>query len=161
MSRMLIAGLLCLSLMACSSEDAAERAADEDKAARLVEQASELIQEREYQAAVAPMTDAIALAPANTEYQLLRCFLLERTGTALAETKRCYTDVVDLFSKAPDRPCNQDMNCVIASLMAESDQAEATRTAFLEEPASQAELEVRRYVLEGFNRQAYLNTLFP
>lgn len=161
MSRILAAGLLFLGLMACSSEDAAEGAADEDKTARLVEHASELIQEREYGAAVAPMTDAIALEPANTEYRLLRCFLLERTGTAFAETKRCYTDVVDVFSRGPDRPCNQDMNCVIASLMAESDQAEATRKAFLEEPAPQAEMEVRRYVLEGFDRQAYLDMLFP
>jgi len=106
------------------------------------------------------MADAIVLDPANTEYRLLHCLLLERTEAALAETKRCYADVVNLFSKEGP-PCDQNMNCVIASLLAESDQAEATKRAFLAQPVPQAEAEMRQYVLEDFDRRSYLNAIFP
>lgn len=160
MNRILAIGLLCLNLMACGSEDAPKRTSDQNRAALLVRQASEHIPQGRYQAAIAPMADAIVLEPANTEYRLLHCLLLERTEAALAETKRCYADVVNLFSKEGP-PCDQNMNCVIASLLAESDQAEATKRAFLAQPVPQAEAEMRQYVLEDFDRRSYLNAIFP
>ena len=51
--------------------------------------------------------------------------------------------------------------CGIAELMAESDLAEIHMQQFLSLPAAEPESEMRRYMLEGFDRTAYLRTILP
>src|SRR5690554_7624348 len=82
------------------------------------------IEEQDYHSALSDMEAALIHAPQNTEYQLLYCMLKERTGKPSNEAKACYAEVAENLSSAPGLPCENNMNCVIAELMAESDLAE-------------------------------------
>ncbi|MBF8768104.1 hypothetical protein IR009_23200 [Pseudomonas putida] len=127
----------------------------------LISKATSHIQRQQYQQALSDVDAALSLAPHNSEYRFLHCLLKERLGQPLSLAKDCYAQLVEQFSRGGDAQCDKNMNCVIADLMAEGPQAEARRQRFLALPASAAESEVRHYVLDGFDRDQYLNTILP
>ncbi len=161
MSRLIHIVLLCFLSASCSQEGTDKHASRESQALLKAFQASTHLQEREYQAALAAMEEALALTPENAEFRLLHCMLLERTGEAAPVTRVCYESVVSRLSQDPGQPCEQNINCVVAALMAGSDDADARKEHFLALPAPDAEAEIRRHVLGDFDRQEYLNTILP
>lgn len=116
---------------------------------------------QDYLGALSDMETAVTLAPQNTEYRFLYCLLKKRTGEPRHEAKACYAEVATSLSDNASVPCDENMNCVIAELMAESELAETRKHQFLSLPAAEAESEMRRNVLEDFDRTAYLNTILP
>lgn len=156
---LLLISFLCLG---CNQESpSGSSLQDSSPAAPIVDNATSHIQKRDYHAALSDMEAAVKLAPQNTEYQFLYCMLKERTGEPSNEAKACYAEVVENLASDPGLPCENNMNCVIAELMAESDLAETHMQQFLSLPAAEPESEIRRYVLEGFDRNAYLRTILP
>lgn len=155
----LLISFLCLG---CSQESPSDNPPpDSSKASLKVSNATSRIQEQDYLAALSDMETAVTLAPQNTEYRFLYCLLKERTGEPRHEAKACYAEVAASLSDNASVPCDENMNCVIAELMAESELAETRKHQFLSLPAAEAESEMRRHVLEGFDRTAYLNTILP
>ena len=126
-----------------------------------VSEANTHIQSQQFQQALADIEAALTLAPGNSEYRFLRCLLKERLGEPLSLAKTCYTQVVDQLSQGGDNLCETNINCVAADLMAEGSQAERRKQRFLALPASAVESEMRHYVLDGFDRDEYLNTILP
>ena len=161
MNRLIYTVLICFFCASCSQEGEGQHASRASEALAKTSQANAHLQEREYQSALAAMKDALALTPENAEFQLLYCMLRERTGEAAPAVKDCYESVVSLLSQDASQPCEQNMNCVVAGLMAGNDDAEARKEHFLALPASDPEAEIRRYVLGDFDRQVYLNTVLP
>lgn len=154
--------LICFLCIGCSQESLSDNPAPESSQASLkVSNATRRIQQQDYLAALSDMEAAVALAPQNTEYRFLYCLLKERTGEPRTEAKACYAEVAESLSNDPRLPCEKNMNCVIAELMAESELAEALKQQFLSLPTSEPESEMQRHVLEGFNRASYLRTLLP
>lgn len=155
----LLISFLCIG---CSQESPSDNPTqDASQAALRVSNATSYIQEQDYHAALSDMEAALALAPQNTEYRFLYCLLKERTGEPLHEAKACYAEVSESLSNNPSLPCETNMNCVIAELMAERELAETRKHQFLSLPAAEAESEMRRYVLDEFDRTAYLRTILP
>ena len=161
MNRLICIVLICLFCASCSQEGGDEHASRASEAVLRTSEANTHLQEREYQAALTAMGEALALTPENAEVRLLYCMLLERTGEAAPAARVCYESVVSQLSQHPSQPCEQNINCVVAALMAGSDDADARKEYFLALPAPDAEAEIRRHVLGDFDRQAYLNTILP
>ena len=155
----LLISFLCIG---CSKENpSGNPAPDAAQAALRVSNATSRIQEQDYLAALSDMEAAAALAPQNMEYRFLYCLLKERTGEPRAEAKACYAEVAERLLNNPGLPCEKNMNCVIAELMAESELAEKRKHQFLSLPTSEPESEMRRHVLEGFDRTTYLKAILP
>lgn len=155
----LLISFLCIG---CSEENPSDNAALASPQASLkISNATSRIQQQDYLAALLDMEAAVALAPQSTEYRFLYCLLKERTGEPRHEARACYAEVTESLSNDSSLPCEQNMNCVIAELMAESELAETRKHEFLSLPASEPESEMRRHVLEGFDRTAYLRTILP
>jgi len=154
-----LTSFLCLGCNQESSSDNSPQNAS--GAVQLVTSATSYIHKQDYHAALSDMEAAVKLAPQNTEYRFLYCMLKERTGEPSDEAKACYAEVAESLLSDPDLPCEKNMNCVIAELMAESELAETHMQQFLSLPAAEPESEMRRYVLEGFDRNAYLRTILP
>jgi len=149
-------------LIGCSQEGSSDHPTpDTSQAALWVSNASSHIKQQEYLAALSDMETALALSPQNNEYRFLYCLLQERTGEPRQEAKTCYAQVAESLSSDPSVPCETDMNCVIAELMAESELAEVRKHQFLSLPAAEPESEMRRHVLGEFDRTAYLRTILP
>lgn len=161
MNRLIHIVLICFVCASCSQEASDKPVSHASQALLKASQANAHVQEREYQAALTVMGEAVALTPENAELQLLYCMLRERTGEAAPAARDCYESVVSLLSRDASQPCEQNMNCVVAGLMAGSDDAEARKESFLALPASDPEAEIRRYVLGDFDRQVYLSTILP
>ena len=154
--------LTCSLCGGCSQETPPANAGPSTSLAALrAMDATAHIEEQDYHSALSDMEAALIHAPQNTEYQLLYCMLKERTGKPSNEAKACYAEVAENLSSDPGLPCENNMNCVIAELMAESDLAETHMQQLLSLPAAEPESEMRRYVLEGFDRTAYLRTILP
>jgi len=146
----------------CSQESPSDNPTqDASQAVLRVSNATSYIEEQDYHAALSDMEAAVTLAPQNTEYRFLYCLLKERTGEPRHEAKACYAEVAANLSNNPSVPCEKNMNCVIAELMAESELAERRKHQFLTLPTAEAESEMRRHVLEGFDRKKYLRTILP
>lgn len=154
--------LISFLYIGCSQESPSDNPTrDASQAALRVSNATSYIQEQDYHAALSDMEAALALAPQNTEYRFLYCLLKERTNEPRHEAKACYAEVAESLSNNPSLPCETNMNCVIAELMAESELAETRKHQFLSLPAAKAESEMRRHVLDEFDRTAYLRTILP
>ena len=136
-------------------EGGASRASD------LVSQANIRIQNQQYQQAFADMKTATELAPDKPEYLFLYCMLKERVGEPLSVAHACYADVVEQVSEDGDTACASNINCVVADLMAEGTLAEQRKAFFLDLPASEAESEMRHFLLDDFDRKEYLHTILP
>ncbi len=155
----LLSSFLCIG---CSRENPSDNPApDSSQASLKVSNATSRIQQQDYLAALSDMEAAVALAPQNTEHRFLYCLLKERTGEPRAEAKACYAEVAERLLNNPGLPCEKNMNCVIAELMAESELAEKRKHQFLSLPTSEPESEMRRHVLEGFDRTTYLKAILP
>jgi len=126
-----------------------------------VSQANVHIQQRQYQQAFADMKAATKLAPDNPEYALLYCMLKERIGEPLPEAQACYANVVERLSQDDGTACASNINCVVADLMAGGTDAERRKVFFLGLPASEAESEMRHFLLDDFDRKQYLHTILP
>lgn len=154
----LLISFLCIG---CSPESPSDNPTqDASQAVLKVSDATSHIQEQNYHVALSNMEAALALAPQNTEYRFLYCLLKERTGEPL-EAKDCYADVVAILSKTPGVPCEQNMSCVVAELMAESELAETQKQLFLSLPTTEEESAVRKHLLDEFDRKEYLRTILP
>lgn len=161
MIRLVYVVLFCILSVSCSKDGRDQHADRASEALAKASEASAHVQEREYQSALTAMKEALILTPENAEFQLLHCMLRERNGEAAPAARDCYESVVSLLSQDASQPCEQNMNCVVAGLMAGSDDAEARKEHFLALPVSEPEAEIRRYVLGDFDRQVYLNTILP
>lgn len=131
------------------------------QAALLASKASDHIQGRQYRKALADIHAALAFAPEHTEYRFLYCLLNERVGEPRDIVRACYAKVVEQLSQGDDELCEADMNCVVADLMAEGAGAELRRQRLLAMPVTDAESEMRHYLLEIFDRDIYLNQILP
>ena len=129
------------------------------QASRLMSLASNHIHEQQYQKALTDIDAALALLPGHTEYRFLHCLVKERLGEPLPLAEACYAQIVGELFDADD--CKENMNCVIADLMAGGAHAESRKRQFLALPASAEEVEVHHHVLDGFDRDEYLNTVLP
>lgn len=161
MNRLIHIVFICLLCASCSQEGGDKHASQAAEAVLKASEANIHVQEREYQAALTAMGEALALTPENAEFRLLYCMLLEKTGEAAPATRVCYEKVVSRLSEDPSQPCEQNMNCVVAALMAGSNDANARKEQFLSLPVPDAEAEMRRYVLGDFDRQEYLDIILP
>lgn len=161
MKKILAVVTLCVLCVSCSQERNAQKASQASEAALQVANANDHIQKREYRAALSPLESALSLSPDNSEYQFLYCLLLERSGEADPAVKTCYMEVINQLSRGSTQACEQDMNCVVAALMAESEKAEALKQHFLALPAPEVEAEMRKHILNEFDRQKYLSTILP
>lgn len=161
MKKILAVMTLCVLCASCSQQNNPQKASEALEAAQQVADANNHIQKREYRAALSLLENALSLSEDNSEYQFLYCLLLERTGEADSAVKTCYMEVVKHLSRDSTQACAQNMNCVLAALMAESEKAEALKQHFLTLPAPEVEVEVRKHVLNEFDRQQYLNTILP
>lgn len=171
MSRKLIFFLCFLIISGCNSSNdeattPAEKTAEQStllnepgRAATLASQASQHIQNQRYQEALTDIDAVLALVPNHTEYRFLQCMLQERAGEDPSAAKSCYTKVVEQLSE--NKPCETDINCVVADLMAEGPEAEVRRQRFLALPATTAESEIHHFVIDEFNREKYLETILP
>lgn len=145
--------------MGCTDGQVGSHAGAPQQAAGLISLASNHIHERQYQEALTDINAALALTPEHAEYRFLHCLVEERLGEPLPLAKACYAEIVSQLSN--DGECKESMNCVIADLMANGVHAESRKKQFLSLPASDEELEVRHHVLDGFDRDEYLNTILP
>ena len=87
--------------------------------------------------------------------------LRERADESFSRSKDCYAQVVKLLSPNGDTPCEANLNCVVADLMAEGDHASERKEHFLSLPASEVESEVHHFLLDDFERGRYLRTILP
>ena len=109
--------------------------------------------------ALSDMEAALIHAPRNTEYRFLYCLLRERTGSRTLKRRRAIGSGRKLSS---DRLALREQYELRHSRTdGESDLAETHMQQFLSLPAAEPESEMRRYVLEGFDRTAYLRTILP
>lgn len=166
--------LACLICVGCTEDKGAGDLAVEDgehtgsvssqsdasqQAACLMSLASNHIHEQQYQKALTDIDAALVLVPKHTEYRFLHCLVKERLGEPLPLAEACYAQIVSELFDAGE--CKENMNCVIADLMAGGADAESRKKQFLALPASAEELELRHHVLDGFDRDEYLNTVLP
>jgi len=107
------------------------------------------------------MSSAISIAPNIAEDYFLYCMLKERTGEGSTEIKACYEKVVTLISQDKPGSCKENINCIIADLMAEGPQAKARKREFLAQPVKSTEAEIGHYLLDGFNRKSFLRSILP
>lgn len=147
--------------MGCAVEKDDVSASEIAHADLLASRANEYIQKQQYGKALADINGALALAPTHTEYHFLYCLLKERVGEPAALVKACYAEVVAKLSQGDEELCSADMNCVVADLMAEGENAELRRQRLLAMPITNAESEISHYVLETFDREVYLKNLLP
>lgn len=126
----------------------------------LASRASAHIQQRQYSEALAEIDAALAQVPDHAQYRFLQCLLRERLGQAETIARDCYARVAAQLART-EAQCEADLNCVVADLMAQGPDAEARRQRLLALPAPTAELEARRFLLEGFSREGYLRTILP
>ena len=169
MKNMIVLLTILLTVVACTAEtgsgiDAALSGGFPDKAEQvsaLVSQANNHIQSQQYQRALNDIESALSLAPEHAENRFLYCMLKERVGERLALTQACYAQVVEKLSKNSEMPCQANINCVVADLMAGGDKAQELKSAFLSLPASEVESEMRHYLLDDFERERYLRMILP
>lgn len=131
---------------------------DPERHATLVLRANLHTQRRQYELALADISATAKLLPDEPQYRLLACLLAERRGQA---GRTCYDQVVALWGRDGSSPCEMDLNCVIADLMAESPHARQRRDQFLALPATETEAQLRHFILDDFDRQRYLKSILP
>ena len=119
------------------------------------------IRNQEYPEALSEIESASSLAPEESKFLFLKCMLKERIGQPRHEATACYAHVVEQLSQDRDTACASNMNCVVADLVADGADAEQRKTYFLGLPASEAESEMRHFLLDDFDRKEYLHTILP
>mgnify|MGYP006402136853 FL=1 len=175
MKNLLIPFFFCLVGTGCTVEQdnekgnsetvsAAQNGTPPDKvreASELMSQVNVHIQNQQYLQALTDAEAALALAPDHAENRFLYCMLRERADESFSRSKDCYAQVVKLLSPNGDTPCEANLNCVVADLMAEGDHASERKEHFLSLPASEVESEVHHFLLDDFERGRYLRTILP
>lgn len=164
--------LMAVLVSACSPDSNKPQSLEDNKPVseeKIVFQDSELserlaqvdsyITQRQYAQASSKLDSAIEYLPEHMEYRFLQCLLKERAGGLTPQASQCYSTLVDMYSS--QKPCEIDVNCVIADLMAQGEQATSRKEQFLDQSHSSLENEVYRYLLESFDRQHYLNSVLP
>lgn len=131
------------------------------QASELMSQVNGHIQSRQYQQALTDAEAALAIVPDQAENRFLYCMLQERVNDSMSGGKDCYAKVVEELSQNSDSPCEANLNCVVADLMAEGDHSLKRKEHFLSLPASDAESEVHHYLLDDFERDRYLHMILP
>lgn len=117
------------------------------------------IRNQQYHQALTDIEAALTLAPHHAKNRFLYCMLKERVGEPLPQA--CYAQVVEELSQNSDTPCEANLNCVVADLMAEGEHALERKEQFLNLPASEVETEVWHYLLDDFERDRYLHMILP
>ncbi|CAG9170679.1 hypothetical protein LMG23992_01721 [Cupriavidus laharis] len=112
----------------------------------------------DYAGALADNDTAIGIRGQTPTLSMMRCMLRERLGAAAPTA--CYETVVRL-SERDSRPCREDLNCVVAALMADAPDAQAYRDHFLAMPRTGADQAVADGLLRGFSRERYLHSVLP
>lgn len=134
---------------------------DYDRASNVVAEVQSYIQRQDYSQALVKLEATSALRSGDMDYQFLYCMLKERVDEPMSQAKACFANVVNELSKNSAPPCEANLNCVVADLMAEGDNSLKRKEHFLSLPASDAESEVHHYLLDDFERDRYLHMILP
>jgi len=124
-------------------------------------EASEYIQEKNYEQALKIMDNYIYYDQRNPEAHFLYCLLKERTEKPYHQVMGCYREVIKKISSMEGKDCSENINCIISKLMAEDPKAHEMKSNFLENNAKSAENEVNHFLLKDFNRKSFLNSILP
>lgn len=181
--------LLCLWLSACSANGASPQALQQEairvlalggdepaqlsSAESLLDQALEQdprhvpslltraelrIRLHNYSGALADSDAAARLRGQTSTLSMMRCMLRERLGAASATA--CYQAVVGLHQRST-APCQEDLNCVVAALMANAPDANRYRDHYLTVQRPTVDQAVAEGLLRDFDRESYLRSVLP
>lgn len=116
------------------------------------------IRQHNYSGALADSDAAIMIRGQTPTLSMMRCMLRERQGTA--SPTACYATVVELH-RSSAVPCQEDLNCVVAALMANAPGANGYRDHYLAMQRPAADQAVAEGLLRGFSRESYLRSVLP
>lgn len=116
------------------------------------------IRQHDYAGALTDNDAAVGIRGRTPTLSMMGCMLRERLGTA--SPAACYEKVVVLYEH-DGRACQEDLNCVVAALMANAPDAGRYRDHYLEMPRPEPDQAIAEGLLRGFNRSSYLHSLLP
>lgn len=122
----------------------------------LLSRAELRIRQRDYAGALVDNDAALEVRRQSPTLLMMHCMLRERLGDA--SPVACYRNVIGLFRQPS---CQEDLNCVIATSMAEVPAAQAYRDQYLAVDRPAAERAIAEALLCNFDRERYLRSVLP